>query len=123
MKFSSIIIIALICAVSSGTLVAQQTVTLGNLTSINNNWPFNYPGGTGRFQTAYQASELGMTGGGVISEIRVRGSTVSPPTYGLEINMGYTTNGVNALSGNFASNYTASSKQTVFGPASYTPAL
>ncbi|MHC4841509.1 MAG: putative Ig domain-containing protein, partial [Planctomycetota bacterium] len=121
MKFSSMILLGLLCVLTSGTLLAQQTVTLGDVVGTNNSWPFNYPSGTGRYHTAYSAAELGMTGGATISEIRIHGSNVTPGTYGLTLNLGYTPYATNALTGTWANNYSTGSQQTVLGPVSYTP--
>lgn len=83
--------------------------------------PFNFPAGSGRFQTAYSASELGVPTGTLITEVRVLG-TVNPgiPEYGnLRLRIGHTSLAPDNLTANFDANCAAF--ETCLGPANYTP--
>lgn len=89
--------------------------------ATGNAFPFNYSTGSGRFQSAYDATELGWTAGTLVGEIWVAGSIVSPPEYGnLRLRIAHTNVTVNALTTDFDTNYTGS-LTTVLGPTNYTP--
>jgi hypothetical protein len=97
---------------------AQTTVTIG-VQGTANSWPFNYTAGNGRYQTLYSASE--MTTAGTITEIRVYGSNVTPPTFtNLRLRLAHSTLQPLTITGTFDTNYTGT-LTTVLGPSNYTP--
>ncbi|MBZ0135084.1 MAG: putative Ig domain-containing protein [Planctomycetes bacterium] len=112
--------------VDGGTFLYVNIVTrqLGTPGTSNNSIPFSFSSQSGRFQTAYSASEINMPAGSVVREIRVLGSSLATiPEYGaLRVRLAHTTQAVTSLSSVFDSNYTGS-LVTCMGPTDFTPTV
>ncbi len=102
--------------VSSGTWnIVPPQVTLG-VQGTGNSFPFNYSSLSGRFQSARAAADLNIPAGSLITEVRVYGSSVTPPTFtNLQLRMGYTNLPLNALTSNFDQNYFGSLTTVIQG--------
>jgi hypothetical protein len=104
----------------AGSLGAQTIITIGVAGQVNN-FPFNYSVGNGRFQWAYSSTEINQSGGCTIDEIRVWGSTVTPPTYNnFRLRLAHSSLTPQTITGTFDTNYTGT-LSTCIGPVNFTP--
>ena len=97
----------LLVALASGGLAAQSQVTMGDLVTANNNYPFNYTV-NGRFQVAYSAAEINKPSGAPISHVEFHGQNIAPiPTYtNFQLRMAHSTLTPLTTTGSFDTNYT-----------------
>src|SRR5690606_5742313 len=74
------------------TVVADPDFLRLGTEGSGNSFPFNFSNAAGRFQTAYDSTDLGLPVGTVISKILVAGSTIAtvPEYSGLQIRIGTT---------------------------------
>src|SRR5690606_20557617 len=102
--------------VSSGVWnIVPPQVQLG-VQGSGNSFPFNYSSLSGRFQSARAAADLNIPAGSLITEVRVYGSNVTPPTFtSLQLRLGYTNLPLNGLSSNFDQNYFGSLTTVIQG--------
>ncbi|HRJ78865.1 MAG TPA: hypothetical protein PLF37_10150, partial [Planctomycetota bacterium] len=113
-------------AVVATTLGAQTTVTLGTYSS-GNQFPFNtfgYSPSSMRYQTSYGASEINLTSGAQLIEVRVPMTSVpaTMPTWNnFRLRIAHSTLAVTALTTSYDTNYTGT-LTTCIGPVNYQPA-
>ncbi|MCC7508758.1 MAG: hypothetical protein IT464_05255, partial [Planctomycetes bacterium] len=113
---TSVLLVLLFASVGN----AQTVFEVGEL-NTNNSYPFNF--GSGRYQVAYSASEMGVPSGSQLIEVRVgmAAPPTSMPTFNsFQLRVAHTTVGITALTGTFASNVTGT-LNTCIGPSNFSP--
>jgi hypothetical protein len=112
----------LVLCVGTATIAAQPIVVgpIGVTTGGNNSWPFNFSGGSGRYQTCYDSTEMNLASGGLILEVRVYGTTTITTYNNLRVRLGHTTLSSTGLTSTLDNNFSGS-LTTCLGPANLSP--